>query len=218
MSPALTAVHSGTSRGRRSSRPSGDDRQMALLATAERLLADRTLREISINDLARGAGISRPTFYFYFASKDAVLLALLDSVVDQALTAHGDVLDHLAEDPRARWREALNAFYAAFRSHRAVILACAQVRGTNAEIRRLEATVMEGRVQATAAAIEAERARGAAPAGLPARDLAVALNLMNERVMLGTVADEGPALADSDVVDVLVEVWLMSIYQTTSPC
>ncbi|MBV9140651.1 MAG: TetR/AcrR family transcriptional regulator [Pseudonocardiales bacterium] len=218
MSPALTAVHPETSRGRRTSRPSGDERQMAILATAERLLADRTLREISINDLARGAGISRTAFYFYFASKDAVLLALLDSVVNEALTAHGDVLDHLAEDPRARWREAIKAFYKTFRSHRAVILACWQVVRTNAEIRRLRDTVMEGRVQATATAIEAERARGAAPAGLPARDLAVALNSMYERVMLGTVADEGPALADSDVVDVLVEVCLMSIYQTTSPC
>jgi hypothetical protein len=53
----------------------------------------------------------------YFPSKDAVLLALLDGVVEQAQTAAGDVLDHLAEDPQARWREAINAFYEAFRSH-----------------------------------------------------------------------------------------------------
>ncbi|MGH3790514.1 MAG: TetR/AcrR family transcriptional regulator, partial [Pseudonocardiaceae bacterium] len=175
---------------------------------------DRTFSEISIDDLARGAGISRPTFYFYFASKNAVLLELLDRVVEQAYTATGDVLDHLAEDPRARWRDAISAFHEAFRSHRAVTLACAQVRGTNAEIRQLWATVLEGWVSCTATAIEAERARGAAPAGLPARDLAIALNSMSERVLYATFSDDGPAITESNVVDVLLTIWLNSIYQT----
>ncbi|MGH3721408.1 MAG: TetR/AcrR family transcriptional regulator [Pseudonocardiaceae bacterium] len=217
MRPPRTVEHTGTPRGRRTPRPSGDDRQTAILATAERLLEDRPLSEISIGDLARGAGISRPTFYFYFASKEAVLLALLDGVVEQGWAAAGDVLDRLAEDPRARWREAINAFYEAFRSHRAVALACAQLRGTNAEARQLWATVMEGWVHCTATAIEAERERGAAPAGLPARDLAVALNSMNERAVYATFSDDGPAVVESRVVDVLLTVWLNSIYQTTAP-
>jgi TetR/AcrR family transcriptional regulator, ethionamide resistance regulator len=217
MSPAPTAAHTGTSRGRRTPRPSGDDRQTAILVTAERLLEDRTFSEISIDDLARGAGISRPTFYFYFASKDAVLLELLDRVVEQAQAAAGDVLNHLAEDPRARWREVISAIYEVFRSHRAVTLACAQVRGTNAEIRQLWATMLEGRVGRTTTAIEAERERGAAPVGLPARDLAVALILMSERVLYATFSDDGPAVTESSVVDVLLTVWLTSIYQTTTP-
>src|ERR687893_1824515 len=96
------AIHAGTSRGRRTPRPSGDERQMAILATAERLLEDRTLSEISIDDLARGAGISRPTFYFYFSSKDAVLLALLDRVVEEARASRGDALERHGDDPRDR--------------------------------------------------------------------------------------------------------------------
>src|SRR5258708_6704778 len=51
-------------RGRRGTRASGDDRERAILPTAERLLEERPLGEISVEDLARGAGISRPTFYF----------------------------------------------------------------------------------------------------------------------------------------------------------
>src|SRR5262245_44972565 len=83
---AMTAVRAAmpTSRGRRTSRPSGDDRQHAILATAEQLLAERDFADISIDDLARGAGISRPTFYFYFPSKNAVLLTLLDRVIEEA--------------------------------------------------------------------------------------------------------------------------------------
>ncbi|WBC16070.1 TetR/AcrR family transcriptional regulator [Micromonospora sp. WMMA1998] len=204
-------------RGRRAGRSTGDDRETAILATAERLLRERPFGDISIDDLARGAGISRPTFYFYFPSKDAVLLTLLDRVTEEANAAAGDVLDRLADDPRARWRELIARFHAAFGGHRDVVLACAQVRGTNAEVRRLWAEVLERWVRAVQAAIEVERARGAAPDGLPARDLAIALNSMNERVWYATFAGDGPAVAERDVVDVLLDVWLTAIYRTTTP-
>ena len=82
--PAFRSGHSAGARGRRTTRPTGDDREAAILATAEELLGQRPLAEISVDDLARGAGISRPTFYFYFRSKDAVLLTLLDRVVAEA--------------------------------------------------------------------------------------------------------------------------------------
>jgi len=54
---------------------------------------------ISVDDLARGAGISRSTFYFYFRSKDAVLLTLLDRVSENVEKAVEDPLDRLAENP-----------------------------------------------------------------------------------------------------------------------
>ena len=47
-------------RGRRGTRVSGDDRERAILETAERLLEEKRLNEISVDDLAKGAGISRP--------------------------------------------------------------------------------------------------------------------------------------------------------------
>lgn len=204
-------------RGRRPARISGDERQLAILATAERLLADRPLGAISIDDLARGAGISRPTFYFYFPSKDAVLLTLLDRVIDEAQRAAYPVFERLAADPRGTWRQAIATFFGTFDAHRAVTIACAQVRGTNAEVRQLWADVMEGWVQHTTAAIEAERTRGAAPASGSARDLAIVLNSMNERVLYGTFTGDGPALAESDVVEVLLGVWLTAIYHTALP-
>ena len=71
-------------RGRRAARPSGDDRELAILETLERLLQDRGLADISVDDLAKGAGISRPSFYFYFPSKDAVLLTLFGRVISEA--------------------------------------------------------------------------------------------------------------------------------------
>jgi hypothetical protein len=76
---------------------------------------------------------------------------------------------------------------------------------------------MEGFVLETTAAIEAERARGAAPAGVPARDLAVALNSMNERVLQATFAAQEPAIDEESVVDVMLSVWLGAIYGARQP-
>jgi TetR/AcrR family transcriptional regulator, ethionamide resistance regulator len=202
-------------RGRRAARPSGDDRELAILATAEGLLAEKPLSAISVDDLARGAGISRPTFYFYFASKDAVLLSLLDRVVAEADAATRAAFDRPASGPREGWRRVITAYHETFRAHRALTLAWAEARSSNAEIRNLWAGVVESWVQRCTVAIEAERSRGAAPEGPSARDLAVVLISTNERVLYATFSGDGPAVAETAVVDVLLEVWLRTIYRSS---
>jgi AcrR family transcriptional regulator len=201
-----------TTRGRRSPRASGDERERAILATAEQLLEERPLGEISVQDLARGAGISRPTFYFYFPSKDAVLLTLVDRMVEEAASSREEALAKLAEEPRAGWRQGLRATFDAFGSRRGAILAAAELRATNAEARELWSKVMEGWVADVSAIIEAERARGVAPPGQPARDLAIALVQMNERVHFSTFAGEAPSLEEDRVLDVLIDIWVRTIY------
>lgn len=199
-------------RGRRVPRATGDDRERAILATAERLLEERSLHEISVDDLARGAGISRPTFYFYFPSKDAVLLTLLDRMIEEAQAGQPDLLARVAEDPPARLREIIRSYQVTFGAHRAVTLAATEASVTNPEVRELWSQVAEGWVRDAAAAIEAERRRGAAPQGVPARDLAIALIQMNERVLQATLTDQPPAVPEDRVVDVLLAVWTSAIY------
>ncbi|MGN6556511.1 MAG: TetR/AcrR family transcriptional regulator [Solirubrobacterales bacterium] len=205
-------------RGRRAARASGDERERAILETAERLLEERPLSEISVDDLAKGAGISRPTFYFYFPSKDSVVLTIIDRLVVATAGSREEALKMLAEgEPRAGLRQALSDLYGAFRSRRAVSLAAAELRMTNPEARELWSQVMEGWVADTTAVIEAERARGAAPPGQPARDLAIALVQMNERVQYATFTGESPSLEEDRVLDVLVDIWLRAIYGTAEP-
>ncbi|HET7455308.1 MAG TPA: TetR/AcrR family transcriptional regulator [Solirubrobacterales bacterium] len=205
-------------RGRRAVRASGDERERAILETAERLLEERPLSEISVDDLARGAGISRPTFYFYFPSKDAVVLTIIDRLVAAAAGSREEALATMAEgELRAALRQALTDLYGAFRSRRAVTLAAAELRMRNPEARELWSQVMEGWVADVTAVIEAERARGAAPAGQPARDLAIALVQMNERVQYAAFTGESPSLDEERVIDVLVDIWLRAIYGTAEP-
>jgi AcrR family transcriptional regulator len=196
---------------------SGDERERAILTAFERLLEERSLHDISIDDIARGAGISRPAFYFYFASKEAVLLSLFERMIAEAVEIRGDALERLQEDPAARVRQGLTAFYDVFRAHRAVTLAGADARATSPEVRALWSGVMEAWAAEVTEAIEAERARGAAPAGVPARDLAVSLLLMNERVLQTSFAAHAPAVDEDNVLDVLSAIWLNAIYGSVPP-
>lgn len=208
----MTAVQpTRATRGRRSTRPSGDDREHAILATAERLLEQRPLAEISVDDLAKGAGISRPTFYFYFPSKEAVLRTLFERVI-VAADAVMIGADGPSADPAQSWRDGIYSFFESFRAHQAVSLAGLAARTTNAEIRELWSQFMQKWVEHIAVVIDYERARGAAPVTIPSRDLSAALNLMNERTMIATFSGEKPALSEDTSLDTLVHLWLTGIY------
>lgn len=199
-------------RGRRTTRVSGDERHDAILITAEALLAERPLEEISIEDLARGAGISRPTFYFYFASKDEVLLALLDRVISEVTHRVAALPTDFAAEPEASWRRSIGVFVDVFSAHRAVSVAATTARLRNTEVHDVWSSAMQTWVEYSTRVILAERARGAAPEGIAAGDLAIALNLMNERVLTSVFSADSPALAEENALDVLATVWVRSIY------
>lgn len=209
---AVTAVGSTRAhRGRRSARPSGDDRELAILSTAETLLRERPLADISVDDLAKGAGLSRPTFYFYFPSKDAVLLTLFERVIMEADSALETMVANPPADLKGLWRIGINVFVETFGAHRAVSLAADAAR-TNKDVDELWSRFMQKWVEHTTTVIEAERARGAAPATLPAAHLSAALNLLNEKVMLSSFADARPSVPSEQLLDTLVHVWVSSVY------
>jgi len=218
MSPAdqVEVERSRASRGRRSARAAGDQRERAILSTAEQLLGERSLAEISVDDLAQGAGISRSAFYFYFPSKDAVVLTLVDRVVEQAGAARDRALEHQAGDPAGVWRDGIESFYEVFGAHRPVIRAVTDLGATNPEARALWSMAIDGWVSNVTELIEAERARGAAPEGIAARDLATALVQMNERVLHAIFIEETPAVGEREVIATLTHVWRSAIYGAAS--
>ena len=203
-------------RSRRSTRPSGDDREQAILATAERLLEERPLAEISVDDLAKGAGISRPTFYFYFKSKDAVLLSLLEPMIESADSEFVGAVQRLPADPRRIWRSGIKAFFVAFSSHRAIARAGTEALATSPEFRAMWNGFMGRWIEQTATMIAAERERGAAPVTIDPLDLATSLNQMNERTMMAALMAEKPSVPHEQVVDTLTHIWVSSIYGQAS--
>ena len=78
----------GPTARRRPTSSRGDLREARLLAEAEALLRDGRFDAASISDIAAAADISRPTFYFYFASKQALLERLIESTLDELIARH----------------------------------------------------------------------------------------------------------------------------------
>lgn len=204
-------------RGRRSARVSGDERQDGILVTAEALLGERSFDDVSIEDLARGAGISRPTFYFYFPGKDAVLLALLDRVITEVEHRVGGLPRDFDSDPAGAWTRSIGMFVEVFVAHRGVATAAIAARARNEEVRELWSRSMQSWVDYSSGVIRSERMRGAAPEGIDAHDLAVSLNLMNERVITAVLNRETPAITEAHALEVLSTIWIRSIYGSDTP-
>lgn len=204
-------------RGRRAKRPSGDEREQAIRETLEKLLETTPFHEISIDDLAKGAGISRPTFYFYFESKEAVLLTLMDEIVTQADAASDIAQAMLEQDPQKFLRDALSAYVTILGAHRWVMVAGNQAAATSEEVRDLWNVVRERWVQMGADAIAAERKRIGFTGAVAPRELSIALLNMNEGVMYSHFAGEEPAVPEDQVIDVLSNVWISAVYEGHAP-
>jgi len=58
------------------------DAKSAILEAAETLFLKHGFRRVSVEEICRRAGVSRKTFYVYYANKDALTINLLDNMVD----------------------------------------------------------------------------------------------------------------------------------------
>lgn len=198
---------------RRRSPSKGDRKQEALLDTAERLLATKSLAEIGIEELAAGAGISRSSFYFYFESKQAMLLALLAKVSDGLMAEVGSWLTPGNTDTREEVRRSIGLAVQMYADHGAVLLA-AQSSDAPAQARRFMAELNGRLVEASADAIERKRAEGYAPPGPPsARVLADMLVGMAEHC----ISHCDPEMDRDELVESLTTIWMRAIFVSDQP-
>ena len=202
----------GTTPGVRRRGPSkGDRTSQAILDTAERLLAERDLSAITIDELASGAGISRSAFYFHFESREAVLYLLADQVLKELFESAEVATSRRGGEPADAIRTAIAGNLAIWRKHGPVLRAAVRARETDPAMRRFWADVARRFVTAAAAQIEADRETGIAPPGPPtARQLATALVSMNDEVFYHQ--SRARKSSDRDIVETLTTIWVRSIY------
>ena len=95
-------------RPRRRIRLDTDQRRAQLLELARRAFSDRAYDDVSIDDLAKVAGISKGLLYHYFPTKRDLYIAGLSEIADELVEAITSVPDSLA--PLDRVRTSLDAY------------------------------------------------------------------------------------------------------------
>jgi AcrR family transcriptional regulator len=200
------------SAARRQRRPPEGRVHESVLGAAERLLGRMSLEELTIGELAREAGVSRASFYFYFESKQAVLAALLASVLAEVREAAKPWLERADTPPEGALRAAVAGSIGVWRRHGAVLRAAVESSRSAPQIGALWREEIGGFIDAVAAQIERDRAAGVAPADeLDAPALAAALIWMNERTFyVMTTEDPG---GDDQLAETLTAVWLRAVYR-----
>jgi TetR/AcrR family transcriptional regulator of autoinduction and epiphytic fitness len=138
-------------------------KQDDIVAVARRLLLEEGYEAASMARVAREAGVAANTLYWYFADKDALLIAVLNGLVLQAVAAHAG-LQALPMKEQLLW------LIAQFeQAHRLVLTVHARIevsaalRDWHDQFHRL----LEGLVvaQLTARGMSADQARITATAG-----------------------------------------------------
>ena len=151
-----------------------------ILDSARALLEAAPLSDVSIQDVAQRAELTRTAFYRHFGDITALLLALLDEMGDD-FGAVADVwVEGSGDDPRADLRAALRALVAAFERHGRVLRAVADAATSHAEVATAYAELSDRLGASSARRIADDVARGASRVEHP-EEVAAALVWMNER-------------------------------------
>lgn len=203
-----------TGRRRRRAAEPGGNIEHAVCDALERLLATRALADLSVAEILREAGISRGSFYFYFASKDAVLAALAERVTDEVFEATQTWLHREeGQPPEPALRAAMQGALALWRAHAPVMRAMVESWRSDPELDAAWRRLIGRFTSSAAEQIERERASGIAPAGIDAAPLGAMLTWMTERALYLAISDGEPAFADDEVlVATLTHVWWRAIY------
>jgi AcrR family transcriptional regulator len=194
----------------RGERPSkGDRRERALLDAAGRLLAGGRFAGASISEIAQEAGLSRGNFYFYFASKQALLANLVDAAIAefnssiQAVTENDDSVTP-AEAVRSTVRSAATLWW----EHRDVLLASVELGTTIPEV--YDRTIANLAIVRTPTVALLQR-HGTVPEAEDtdaATQLVMILTLMSERNFFDLMRGD-PTVAERDALsERLALVWL----------
>ena len=130
-------------------RLSTDARREQLLASGARLLATRPYDEVSIEEIARAAGVSKGLLYHYFPTKKEFLIAALERGQDElaALTAPDPDLP-----PAEQLAASLDRFLDFVEAHEAAYAAIFRSRGGGDP--EIQAALEAGRQQRMDAVIE----------------------------------------------------------------
>ena len=190
---------------RRDTPRKGDLREQAILDTAEELLGREHTEPMTVETIAKGAGISRASLYFYFGSKQEVLTALVARTVavlteDARAASAAD-----GSSPGETVRDAVLLTAKMWREHGRVMRAAVDLAPAVPEIGELwDGTVARYAEAMTRVLARAGVPENEGPAGAAA--LAHTLCWMTERAFYRASRTGDPAAIDA-AAETCAEIW-----------
>ena len=174
-----------------------------------RLLAQgKPFKDLTVDELARAAGLSRTAFYFYFPGKNQVLMAAATEIADTYFA----VVDRWWSGegpPEQLVRTALQGVVDAYVGHQAVARTAVEVATYDPEFATFYDAMLQRFVAATADQLRRDRAAGRLRA-LDPDVTAETLVWTMERCTYVQIGLRGRP--PEEVVEALVGVWLHTLY------
>ena len=192
----------GSARRRRRS-PAEAERE--ILDSAELFLRGRPLRELTIDEVMAGTGLSRPAFYVYFRDRHDLVLRLIQEI--------GAELFAMAD----KWlkggdlRAGIEGVVAVYAKHGRVLRAISDAAVDDPDVETAYHGLVHRFIDATADHIRLEQKSGVRSSGITPRRTASALVWMNERYLSMCLGGEKQQRA-REVADTLHQVWTRTLY------
>lgn len=187
--------------------------EAAVLAATAELLRTVSLADLTVAQIVAASGTSRSSFYEHFGSKDAVVLALAESVTAGAA---GDMARLLAPSGRPVedvFRAGFAAWLDAAATNHQIWLAATEGWPRAPELRELWLGVGRAVGEQIAVVIERDRATGLAPGGADAQALGATLAWATERAFhVALFGGHGTLTGIDAIIEPLVQLYVGTIY------
>jgi len=130
-----------------------------LLAAMERLFEQgQNFATLTVEELAREAGIARATFYLHFKDKGELVARLMGRLTQEVVGSAGDWFDAKGQSGPQTVKQALVGIVSTFRKHHAIVAAVAATAAHDETVARLHEEMMTQLCERSRRAIAAVRA------------------------------------------------------------
>jgi AcrR family transcriptional regulator len=198
-----------TAEGTRRRRRSPEAAQTEIIEAAEALLRERPFRELTVDEVMRRTGLSRPSFYVYFKDRHDLVLRVVERLGSEIFTMSERWYQGEGDGPELA-REALEGVAEVFAEHGPVMRALADAAADDPGVERAYGELVKSFVDVTARHIESEMALGRI-LPLDPYQTAKALVWMNERYFTLSMGRD-PITPPEVVVETLHTIWTRTLY------
>jgi|SRR5215469_5627958 len=188
----------------------GQRTRAALVAAARRVFERDGYLDARLTDITADAKCSTGSFYTYFASKEEILQAVIETAQDDMLHPGAGRLSAEEASPEAIIRASNRAYFEAYKRNAKLMMILEQVAGVDPKFREVRRRRSQTFAHRNAKGIAALQERGLVDAGLDPVLTSLALSGMVSRMAYYTfcLGDEVPM---DDLVDICTRLWVNAL-------